>query len=403
MGPIPLVLWLFFSTLCILPTYGAALPSLNTNRTHQLLPRIANRKDFIEKISQPFRRVIVIVGDLHGDYKVTCEILIEARVVKDDCLTPTGEVDIVASTGDIADRGKDAMLIFHLFEHLRTTMGSENVVNVLGNHEWLNIFGDWTHVNLAEIAEEGGIEKRQRLFLDPQEPLAETLRENYVVSARIPLHPALGPINAEYDAEQDDIFGPLSHAVLSLTHGGLPVDPLDAVERYPTDLNVVGKDLITRYQSIEEEFWPKPRMTESDPLPSAPVLLTTEDVSVMFESFGPLWNREWALFPEDIICDGIDEVLWLHGVRSLIMGHTINRYGIWTRCEDKVNLIDTGMSSAFGDHRGVASALKIEYSLKPKEGEPLKFIEEETRTAVYTHRPHEGIYHKVKELNFEEK
>eukprot|EP01063_Lacrimia_lanifica_P033949 TRINITY_DN6177_c0_g1_i2.p2 TRINITY_DN6177_c0_g1~~TRINITY_DN6177_c0_g1_i2.p2 ORF type:complete len:289 (+),score=89.28 TRINITY_DN6177_c0_g1_i2:55-921(+) len=102
---------------------------------------------------------VVAIGDLHGDYDKSVEVLREAGVI-DAELRWVGGGAVVVQCGDLTDRGDRMNDIIALFEKLKPeaeAAGGE-VVTLLGNHEVMNLVGDLRYVHPKTLAEAGGRE-----------------------------------------------------------------------------------------------------------------------------------------------------------------------------------------------------------------------------------------------------
>lgn len=109
---------------------------LSHSDTRQTEPRVS------------FRRRLVAVGDLHGDFANAQRVLKMAQVI-DESGAWSGSTDIFVQTGDIVDRGPDTLVLYQMMETLRAqakATGGE-VVSTLGNHEVMNAIGDWRSVS----------------------------------------------------------------------------------------------------------------------------------------------------------------------------------------------------------------------------------------------------------------
>lgn len=145
--------------------------------------------------------------------------------------------------------------------------------------------------------------------------------------------------------ESSDTF---SFAAASFVHGGLTA-------KYAalgvSEINRLGSSLLNRSLSAS---------------PPSPVHLppdTPASERDFYGADGPVWYRGWALDPDgEELCNRVEKVCRLLGVRRLIIGHTPHFEGITSRCEGKILIIDTGISSAYG---GALSALDITYTLTP--------------------------------------
>jgi hypothetical protein len=150
--------------------------------------------------------------------------------------------------------------------------------------------------------------------------IGQAWAQNYSTASRLPLHPSLGISNTDYppafDASEDLMHSPLSHAAISFVHGGLaPTYP--QLSPYPSAINALSKSLLRKLQSQS----PQPPPHPPNPYPGLPAGTTPEE-DRMYGNDGPLWYRGWALNSDEEVCSNVDDVLEKTGVRRMIMGHT---------------------------------------------------------------------------------
>ncbi|KZV88640.1 Metallo-dependent phosphatase [Exidia glandulosa HHB12029] len=323
-----------------------------------------------------FRRRLVAVGDLHGDFPNAQRVLKMAKVI-DDRGVWSGETDVFVQTGDIVDRGPDTLILYEMMEKLRgqALQAGGQVTSTLGNHEVMNAIGDWRYVSQQEIQTFGGVASRQAMLAKGW--VGRAWKQNYTVAARVPLHPSAGIVNADY--EPSSTASALSHAALAVCHGGFaPTYP--ELAPFPSRINELGATLLARLQDQR----PQPRPHPPAPYPGLPQGTTPQEQRLYGED-GPLWYRGWAHNPDDFVCRTVDEVLHRLGTRRMIMGHTPDFEKIVSRCGGKIVIIDTGISRAYG---GAISALEIVYTLEPVEGEEEDaWTEREILTALYESGP----------------
>jgi len=301
---------------------------------------------------------IVAVGDLHGDYKNALAVLKMSDVV-DENGNWTGKVDYFVQTGDIVDRGLDTIKIYTWFEQLRQQARNAggNVFSHLGNHEYMNVLGDWRYVPGAEIATFGSVAKRQAALSTGA--IGAAWATNYTAVSRIPLHPSSGRPNSDFIPSSTP--SPLSHAALSFMHGGLsPIFAASYGSPYPSRINTIGASLLRKCQRRQPPPSPHPPAPYAGLPPSA-----AQEESEFYSADGPVWYRGWAERDEELICPAAEALAKQIGVKRLIMGHTPDFNRIVSRCHGKVIIIDTGISVAYG---GRLSALSITYSLTPISG-----------------------------------
>ncbi|OJT11453.1 hypothetical protein TRAPUB_12005 [Trametes pubescens] len=341
----------------------------------------AHARPSAEPTAGQFKRTIVAVGDLHGDLPNAQKVLQMAGVV-DEHGDWSGGVDFFVQTGDIIDRGDDTIKLYEWMDKLReqakATEGT--VLTHLGNHEWMNAIGDWRYVPATEIKTFGTVAARQKMLATGR--IGRSWAANYTTTSRLPLHPALGPPNTDYDPATDSVStSPLSHAAISFVHGGLaPAYP--DLTPFPSRINELSTSLLRKLQHRKVHPPPHP----PNPYPGLPHDATNQEHR-LYGSDGPLWYRGWALDPEEKVCKEVDDVLSRTGTRRMVMGHTPDFQKIVSRCGGKIIIIDTGISHAYG---GALSALSVTYTLTPastsKDAAEQKWTEKEVVKALYPDR-----------------
>jgi len=242
--------------------------------------------------------VLVAVGDLHGDLTQALAVLRLAGVVDDDGHWAGGRATLV-QTGDTTDRGPDSKALLDLMRRLADEAEAEGgrVVALLGNHEVMNLTGDWRYVHPGDLEAFGGAEARRRaLALDG--PYGGWLKG-------LPVAADLG----------DAIF----------VHGGIrPGLAVRGVDR----LNQEARD----------------SLMGATPTSTAAEILGPE---------GPLWFRDYVSAPESEACPALARALDALGRDRMVVGHTTRRDGrIQTRCGGRLHVIDIGISRAYGGNLG---------------------------------------------------
>ncbi|KAK8935617.1 hypothetical protein KSP39_PZI013841 [Platanthera zijinensis] len=106
-------------------------------------------------VSAPGRRIIA-VGDLHGDLSQTRSALEIAGVISSDGRDSwIGGDTVVVQLGDILDRGEDEIAILSLFRglHIQAKFSGGAVFQVNGNHETMNVEGDFRYADPGAFEE----------------------------------------------------------------------------------------------------------------------------------------------------------------------------------------------------------------------------------------------------------
>ncbi|MBW2253393.1 MAG: metallophosphoesterase [Deltaproteobacteria bacterium] len=243
---------------------------------------------------QPASPRVIAIGDLHGDLEHSLAVLRLADLVDDQGRWAGGST-VLVQTGDVTDRGPDSKGVIDLLRRLADEAqdAGGKVVVLLGNHEVMNLHGDWRYVHPDDVASFGGMEARVAAFgLDGE----------------------YGHWLANLDAvtiEGDAVF----------VHGG--ITPAWAARGVAAINAEVHKAVLSA------------------------------DGEVLGED-GPLWYRGFVADPEEQACAALGESLRSLNVRRMVVGHTTSRDGkIAVRCSGRLHVIDVGISSAYGGNLAV--------------------------------------------------
>ncbi len=268
---------------------------------------------------------VVAFGDVHGAYTELVALLQQTGMV-DKSLHWSGGATHLVSLGDLIDRGPGSRAVMDLLMRLEAEAPQAGgfVHLVLGNHELMNLTGDYRYVSDAEYAS----------FADasssPTEPDSETrpgeaeLRQAFSANGRYGAwllgHPALIVIN-------DTAY----------VHGGIPAA-------------VGALGLASANARFHDEL--------------AQMLNTTTTASAttpadLLSDGGPLWYRGTALCHTFVERDRLQRSLDELSVRRVVIGHTPTRNRrASTRFGGIVVMLDTGMLEAV--YHGHPSVLVID-------------------------------------------
>lgn len=149
------------------------------------------------------KRRIIAIGDIHGDLGALLVCLADvARVIKYEYVNNTikykwiGEDTYVVIVGDIIDRKREGLymkpikegkylvgeidgeedIIIDLVNRiaLKAEKYGGKVIKLLGNHEIMNLYGDFTYVSDMTLKNNGGKEKRKQM-LEPGKSLSNKI------------------------------------------------------------------------------------------------------------------------------------------------------------------------------------------------------------------------------------
>lgn len=236
--------------------------------------------------------------------------------------------------------------IYAKMDTLREEASSKGgvVISLLGNHEWMNLLGDWRDVESVERTELFASDEARFEALT-NGSIGQSWKENYMTASRLPFHPSLGLPNTPYPSDSASVDeSALSHAALSFVHGGLS-PTYSRLTPFPAAINDVASSLLHRLQTRN----PLPKPHPSAKYIGFPENTPAEEIE-LFSGNGPVWYREWAHGGEYQICKKVGGVLRKTGTRRMIMGHT--RFdSIISRCKGKIIIIDTGEQLSYCIHR----------------------------------------------------
>jgi hypothetical protein len=236
---------------------------------------------------------VVAVGDLHGDLANATSVLALAGLTDPEGHWIGGDATLV-QTGDTTDRGDDSRAVLAWLRRLETEARAAGgrVVPLLGNHEVMNLRGDWRYVSPGDLAAYGGEAARKAAFSPTGEDGAWLRRLEAVA-----------------------VVGDTAFA-----HGGI----------VPRWAEIAATNAAVR-AAID------------DPDPHPAVL--AED--------GPLWFRGYVQEDEAVACPLLSQALDKLGVRRMVVGHTTQRDGlVHTRCGGRLAVVDVGISHVYGGHLG---------------------------------------------------
>ncbi|KAL3518010.1 hypothetical protein ACH5RR_020599 [Cinchona calisaya] len=329
----------------------------NNNNSSSLIKPIVVNGNPPTFVSAPARR-IVAVGDLHGDLDKTRSALEIAGVLSSDGQdTWIGGETVLVQLGDILDRGEDEIAILSLLRSLdiQAKANGGAVFQVNGNHETMNVEGDFRYVDsgafdectdFLEHLEEyeynwdeafvswiDASEKRKQERKMSQSywgPWKLVKRQKGVIARSVLLRPG-GPLASEL----------ARHAVVLkiddwvFCHGGL----------LPHHVSY-GIERINR----EVSLWMR-GLCDMDGYSEIPFLATRGYDSVV-------WNRLYSRDISDLYEYQIDQIesileetLQAVGGRRMVVGHTPQPLG--ANCKFNCNIwrIDVGMSRGVLDSR----------------------------------------------------
>jgi hypothetical protein len=326
---------------------GQSCQSVNITGTADSSPSLKSSPSDSGKFSTgqlgvfPEMDSIIAIGDIHGDFEALVKILYKAKV-----MTPEGEWNpnakntVVVQLGDLLDRkergdGVDSdnymeeIHILQLIEHLHIEAQEFNsaFIYVVGNHEIMNMMGDFRYVSENAMRGMGGEEERYKLFA------------------------AGGPIAKHIGCSS---FGICKVGNWTFVHGGILPEHLSDPDFSFTNINKLVRDLMYGIIAKEEVKDEKGNIIKKG--------LTHKQKEWIYGSSGLFWTRELSEKGKQVDCSMVDDaVSILNGKNSsggIVVGHSVQDR-INSTCDNKVWRIDGGMSGAFGNNKNKIYVLEI--------------------------------------------
>lgn len=232
----------------------------------------------------------VAIGDLHGDLDSALAVLRLAGLV-DRTGHWSGGAATLVQTGDLLDRGDQGVEVVDLFQRLEleAEAAGGRVEVLLGNHETMNLQGDWRYVTPGDIAGYGGEGARREALSPVGDDGAWLLGQPVAVQVgrTVFVHGGITPSMAELGLER------LNTWALSALQGHASPE-------------VLGRS-------------------------------------------GPQWYRGYLQGDVPEVCPALAQALLALKADRMVVGHTTQKSGeIAVRCNGALLGIDTGISDHYG-------------------------------------------------------
>jgi len=251
---------------------------------------------------------IIAIGDLHGNVKNTLKILKKAEVIDPIYGKWNGGNKILVQVGDLFDRGSNPKLLVDFFIQLQKEAEQDGgkVINLLGNHELLQITGDHRYVHHEDPIHFGGWNKRKEI-LSSHGYIGQWIRNN--------------PVTVKLNQKNS--------SSIVFVHAGI----LPEFAKYGIDkLNVMAQ------KAFEKNDFD----------------------NILFSEKGPLWNRDLFYDAQSGSCSLVKKALRYLKANQMVVGHTtesnrtIGRY-----CNDTLFNIDVGINQNSNDGKNDLAFIKF--------------------------------------------
>lgn len=262
---------------------------------------------------------VLVIGDLHGDYKKTIELFNKLNLINENnkwCAKPRNT--FIVQLGDQVDGGgrglgetEGELKLINFMEDIneQAMRVGGAVISLIGNHEIMNMIGDFRFASQKDIDEVGGIEIRRKIFKpggDLFNKLSCTRNVVVKIGSWVFVHAGVLPKHV-------------------LTHR--------AAENN-VDAKIVGDKWFESVNNLMRLFM-QGKKSSYDP----------EIQNLFLDKNGMIWDRDYG--SPAPTCDKWDITRKLLGVDNIVIGHTVQD-NINSKCDDKIWRIDVGISRSFG-------------------------------------------------------
>ena len=333
---------------------------------------------FVPALGQaPGQNRIVAIGDVHGAYDEYVGLLKSAGLINDKLSWSGGRATLV-HTGDYTDRGTGVRAVLDLIMRLEreAKKSGGQVVPLLGNHEIMNLIGDWRDVTpeicatFTKSGEDDGC-AAYREAMSTSGVYGRWLREQQVaakIGDSLFMHAGINPAKPaprsidEINEQVRTEVRRLDQYRQRLVRSKL-ADPSSTLQQI---LEVSAAELKRASAALAAN------KADGTPLPEFDVPLLREAEALMgiatwsvVDPEGPMWFRGYAQWQEADTAPQVFALLDTLKLARIVVGHTVTPdRKIAARFDGRVYLIDTGMLTVA--YKGIPSALEITgASVKP--------------------------------------
>jgi hypothetical protein len=250
---------------------------------------------------------ILVIGDLHADFNKTKELFIKFNLIdvnenwianpKDTTIVQLGDQLDGGGRGTGESYGELDLIEFMDRLHIKAHEYGGGVYSLIGNHEIMNLLGDFKYSSEKDIELQGGLELRKKIF-----------------------------------SPGGDIFNKMSctrNVVLKIgdfvfVHAGILPKHIDESDKH----NFIKKiNRLMRLYLQGKKNW------------------DDHDIQKYFlDKSGVIWDRNYG--SNSPSCSNVKSVNKLLNVGHMVVGHTIQDT-INSKCDNKLWRVDVGISSIF--------------------------------------------------------
>lgn len=277
---------------------------------------------------------IVAIGDVHGDYDTFAGLLRTARLIGANGTSWIGGSAHLVLPGDFIDRGNASRKVMDLLMSLegQAVSAGGQVHALLGNHETMNVFGDWRYVVKADY---------DAFKSSESEDLRQQSMDDGWVEAR-KANPGLRESEFRKKFEAEHPLGWVERRTAFSAEG--------KYGKWLRQKNAVVKvnDLVFLHGGISPKYAGATLDSLNETIRGEMANLNKARGGVALDPDGPLWYRGLVELPENdrAAADAAEQFLKNQDARHMVIGHT-PVLAILPRFQGKVIAIDVGLSSGY--------------------------------------------------------
>lgn len=251
---------------------------------------------------------IIVIGDLHADFKKAKMLFMKLNLIdKDENWIAFPKKTFVVQLGDQLDGGgrgteetSGELELIEFMENINIKAQRDGgaVLSIIGNHEIMNLIGDFRFASNNDIRDVGGLETRKKLF-KPGGELFNNLSCTRNVIVKI----------------GNWVF----------CHGGILPKHINKSENSDIFINKINKLMRLFLQG---------KITAENP----------DVIKYFLSKDGIIWDRNYGSDTPN--CQLWDTTSKFLNVDNIVVGHTVQN-NINSKCDNKIWRADVGISSIF--------------------------------------------------------
>lgn len=283
----------------------------------------------------PKKDRVIVIGDLHADYDMTITLFKKLKLIdnylnwiafpKNTFVVQLGDQVDGGGRGNIETSGEIQLLNFMEDINVKASLVGGAVLSLIGNHEVMNMIGDFRYASNNDVNDVGGINMRRKIFRPGGELFNKlSCTRNVVVKIGSWVFAHAGILPQHLEEYQGDTFFEKINTLMRLFLQGK---------------KVLGDSDIQKYFLMKD---------------------------------GIIWDRDYG--GESPSCNKWKDTSSKLGAKYMAIGHTVQPK-INSKCDNSIWRVDVGMSKLFETYNSqVLEILDDGEALPKNKFEPIRII-----------------------------